>query len=232
MGKNFNIRITKEVKTKSEAKERFNTYFKTVGMKSNYGLAGALCSKWVRLALNEIGLSYEVNGSINSGGPHAWDLFSVLPFKDLRFIKLKEFNSSNKFSWTNNEIKNSGVKNGSIVFGYFILSKKNKIKSYNSLIDQGEEAKIKKMKEIASKDISGDNSLGATTDKNKVSTGGVTPITHVGIFYNDQLYHLTEDFSNETGTKDFYIVNQNPVPSLQIVSYYPILDIWQKKLPS
>lgn len=201
----FNITLANEVTTKAQAEDRFKTYFNNIENFSNYNLKGGTCSKWVRYALEEMGLKYDT-------GIDAWKLFAELPYVKLIDLKNRVDNDKNEiqFGWSNDEMGKYTNINGSLIFGYsngssYLGSSIDVIQSINKPLTE----KLKK--------------YGGTKDLN-ITPKGVTPVTHVGLYYNKQMY-------NPVGKKGQPMEIQfNPHRSFQFVGYYPLLEEWKKKL--
>ena len=129
----------------------------------NYGLAAKRCATWVKYIFGDLGVV-----KVGNLETHAWNWFMGLPENNNWYY----FNSNQKLTgWTESEVSQV-VRDGSLLFGYYVTSK-SKDESYSD------------MKEFTNHQ----NRIKILTD-NKRITGDYTftPITHIGIFYNQLFY--------------------------------------------
>lgn len=152
--------------TFTELQNRLNNTFKLNGV-STFGLGGGLCASWVRKMLLNLGIVKLGNASTD-----AWNWFVGLPLDKNMYY----FSNSEKLSdWSFEDYKSKGVKNGSLLFGYFQTSK-YKYKAYSQMQEfANNKQRIDKLKQ----------------NKRIVGDFDFTPITHVAIYYNDIIYDLT-----------------------------------------
>lgn len=152
--------------TFAELQNRLQKYF-TSNNVSSFGLSTGLCASWVRTMFLKLGVV-----KIGNASTDAWNWFMGLP-KDQNMYY---FSSTEKQTdWSFEDYQTKGVKNGSIIFGYFVGSR-YKDKSYRSM-----------------KNYPNGDERRAILKKNKRITGDYefSPITHIGIYYNGIIYDLT-----------------------------------------
>lgn len=158
-----------------------------------YGIGAYLCASWVRRVLLNLGVAKVGNASTD-----AWDWFMGLP-ENQNWLY---FTSSNKQGdWSFEDLKNVGVKNGSLLFGYYNGSN-YKTLAYN------------KMKEFTN---NRQRIQLLTENKRIVENFDFTPVTHVGIFYNDMFYELVNGKITLSPNRSF----------IPVASYHFLTDLQQ-----
>ena len=153
--------------TYTQLQTRLNNTFKTNGV-STFGLGGGLCASWVKRMLLEIGIVKVGNASTD-----AWNWFMGLPLDKNMYY----FTNSEKLNdWSFEDYKSKGLKNGSLLFGYFSTSK-YKQKAYSQMLEfANNQERLKILKQ----------------NKRIVGNFDFAPITHIAIYYNGVVYDLTK----------------------------------------
>lgn len=131
-----------------------------------YGVSKGLCASWVKKVLLNLGVV-----KIGNASTDAWNWFMGLPENQnwLYFNRLQKY-----IGWEFEEFVNLGVKNGSLLFGYYNGSN-YKSYAYN------------KMQEFTNNQ----GRIKLITDNVRISGDfNFTPITHIGIFYNNLFYEF------------------------------------------
>lgn len=159
-----------------------------------FGLGDNVCATWTRMALEKLGV-YRVGGII--GVTDAWNWFMGLPDNNNMYY----FSSSDKLTdWSNSDLISRGVLNGSLLFGYSTNSK-FKTRAYISISSTTNFPNRTNRKNILTKN--------KRISDNQYT---FTPVTHVGIFYNNQFYNLVNGR-----------VLQEPANNFVPVAYYYFL---------
>lgn len=153
---------------------------------NNYGLGIYRCYAWVKNVLADLGVVQTPAFGIN-----AWDFFAALGDGNMKYFDNSKFNN-----FSNTDLSVAGVKNGSFVFGFYrnspyINTAYNKINSVGSATKKTNLKQFRR--DILAKDIT------------------FNPVTHVGIYYNNQFYHLLNG------------VFQHPTPNFYPIAYYEFL---------
>lgn len=188
--------------TAQDAKDSLNRFFgNTV---NSFGVRGGKCLKWVKLALRaSLGWVYERDVNLFSIRS-AWNFFTNVIDSELTYYDYSKIGKENNFS--NADLKNAGTINGSIVFGFY--SSSSYLKDSIDVIET-----------IGSEDKK-NNLIKYKTDFAKKKRLKFNPISHVGIFYNDQFFHVI----NSKG------VTRQPTPSFYPVAYWNCIDLYIKAL--
>lgn len=145
---------------------RLNGFFKTYNVET-FGLPSGTCATWVRKAFLSLGVVKTGNAPTD-----AWNWFMGLPNDQNMYY----FKGDDKFTdWSFEDLSTKGVKNGSLIFGYFVGSKYKQI-AYNAMKEfTNNQERIKIL----------------TDNKRIVGAYDFTPVTHIGIYYNGVVYDLT-----------------------------------------
>lgn len=169
--------------------DRLKNIFKLNPSEINtYNIAGALCAYWVRNVFEDLGVI-----KIGNAPTDAWNWFMGLPQDNKMFYFP---NNSKLADWSYQDYIDIGVKNGSLLFGYYNGSSYKKI-AYNSMVEFTNDSANKRKDYLkTNKRISGDFDF--------------TPVTHIGIFYNNMFYELTNGKVSLTPHKSF----------IPVASYY------------
>lgn len=183
-------------KDSKEVKTKLNKFF---GNRVNsFGVGAGLCAKWVRVFVNNV-LNWEYNPDLDTEVVgSAWNLFAHIIDNEITYLDTIAFGKENNF--TNEDLKKIGVKNGSFLFGYYKTS--NYLRDSVEVIQTyGTQEKINQLTRLRNRKT---RSLGLPFN----------PISHIGVFYNDQFYHLIK--SN--------FIHQNPTASFYPVAYWDCID--------
>lgn len=177
----------------------------------NFGIpkGQALCQKWVRLALYELGLKILPDTQLGRY-VDSWDFFAMLPDRDMGYItldKITENDQVKQFGWNNEDLINYGIEDGSLLFGFYKNSR-NKEKSINALNTYATTDKINKLK----------NNVVPFLKAEQINSNVVT---HIGIFINGRYFNLVQSLN----------IIDYPSSSFQPVAWWPFLRKLKNKLP-
>lgn len=172
---------------------------KELGTRVNsYGVGSGYCLKWVRLFIENV-LKWSYNNNTSSSAYiSAWHLFANIADNELTYYDTNAFGKESKF--TNEDMVNIGTRNGSLVFGFHSKSKYLR-ESINVITTYGTQEKINNLTNLRNK-FSRTNRL------------PFNPISHIGIFYNNQFFHLVKSNS----------VMRNPTGSFYPVAYWNCIE--------
>lgn len=153
---------------------------------NTYGLGKYRCYAWIKNVLADIGVV-----QTPAFGIDVWDFFANLGDSNMRYI-----NTAKSNNFTNQDLINAGVPNGSFLFGFYRNS-----------------PYLEESFDTINNTASGIKKTNLTTNRRNILAQNFTfnPISHIGIFYNNQFYHLLGN------------ITQTPTPSFYPIAYYEFL---------
>lgn len=152
------------------------------------------CARWVKYALRDIGIT------VKPFGFNAWNLFAAMNDAELKFVDTTTYQaklkSNGSGSWSNADLSDIGIPDGSIVFSTYITSK-SKSAAISVIQNNASQVKINALK----------NLLNVDTNEKQLGQPFLA-VTHVAIYANGHLHHQVKSVITQPN-------------STKIIAYYP-----------